>query len=387
LFLGFLLPSTVFGVLGIARIFEDLFPSIFSFGQNILQQRYFFEKKSKNEKINFFLDSILVILFINFIIVILFLFTDLHLFHAQYRTMEIILFLSLILSPVRLMLFNLYRLENKIKKYTFYNIVNEITRILVFIILFMILNDVLFPYVLSYLIALLITIYEILNLLKGVKVRFSYFRKNIYLLIKGFYLTLLTITSLGSIYIIRFFINDLMGLEYVGYFFMSVTILQFIPFIGRAINLGFIPIFYKNVINDEKDSIKLLNSVTKALVLSSLLITVLIFILLILNNSLNAIEISISIESIYFIPVIGLSYVVSFLIGYYQNILLVNSREDIIAIVNLIILILIIVISYFSIYLFQFLGIILAVLLISFASVILFFIAVNKINSSWSLKF
>ncbi len=352
LFLSWILSPTLFGVIGIIKIYEDFFPVLFTYGQNIVQQRYFYEYKTEFEKKKYFFDSVFITGFYNIFLVIVFIilisFFNFRIISVKYILYDYLLVSTILFLPIRIMVFNYYRLVKEKKNYIYYNLFFEIGRIVIFITIYFILSDVISSYIISLVVLSLLVFVELIRIFESnwaqfFPIKIQSFKQNSIL---GFFLSALTISSFGSFYIIRYFIEHELGLSFVGHFLLGFTLLQIIPFIARGINLAFIPIFFENMKENKTISFHYLKRITDANILVSTMYSTFVVIAFGLIKHIKIKGSVVSEAVIEIIPFIALSYSLSSIGSYLNQGLLTEKKEKIIGIISSLSLILLAIISF-----------------------------------------
>lgn len=352
LFLSWLLSPTLFGIIGIIKIYEDFLPVLLTYGQNIVQQRYFYEYKTEFEKKKFFFDAIVITIIFNSFLVIasclIISFLNFSIVNLHFKFYDYILISTVIFLPIRIMVFNYYRLMKEKKEYIYYNIFFEVGRIVIFGMLFLFSFDVIQSYIISLFLLSFIVFVELFRILGNNWSKYFPIKKQNYVknTILGFFLSALTISSLGSFYIIRYVIEGELGLPFVGYFLLGFTILQIIPFIARGINLAFIPIFFENLNENKATSFHYLKRITDANILVVIVYSTLVIVAFAIFKHFNFIGVDVNNYVIEIIPFLALSYALSSIISFLNQSLLAEKKEKLIGYISLAGLVIMIVVSY-----------------------------------------
>lgn len=355
LILGVILEPCVFGIIGMIKIFEDVLPSILVYGQNSTLQRFYYETDSRSR------DAILyncfyIIVFLNAFIFIILTICSLF-FKINFLTgidskiYEILVFSSILFLPVKILLCTFFRVIKNINKFFKYNLYYEIGRIIIFLIIYLILNNPVKSYILSLFLINFIIIYFIFD-----NVKFQKFNKEkIFYFIKfGFPLVFMSLGGIFFLYLIRFIIESKISLEYVGYFTLCFTILQIIPFLFKSFNLAAGPYFFELLANSSKKSEYFLKNFTNINVLIAIICSATIFILS--NNIEIILSIDINSNVLNIMPFIMCYFIMS-PINYFQDIVMMkNFKQYAIAAINVIFLGVSIILAYFFIEKYQFIG-------------------------------
>jgi O-antigen/teichoic acid export membrane protein len=377
LILGVVLDPYVFGIIGIIKIFEDMLPSILVYGQNSTLQRFYYEADSNDRGVILYNCSFIVIFFNAFIFIILticyLIFKIDFLAGIDSKIYGILVCSSILFLPFKILLFTYFRVIKNIKNFFRYNLYYEIGRIIIFLIIYLILNNALKSYILSLFLINFIIVYFIFS-----NVKFQKFNKEkiIHFAKFGFPLVFMSLSATFFLYIIRFIIGAKLSLDYVGYFTLCFTILQIIPFLFKSINLAAEPYFFELLAESPNQSEYFLKTFTNINILIAIICSATIFIL---SNNAEIISININSNVLKIMPFIICYFIIS-PINYFQNIVMMkNFKQNAIAIINVIFLGVSIILAYYFIEKYQFIGVGYAIVLSYLFRLLLpYFIKIEK---------